>query len=160
MKKSKKRGPKLKPIAERFWSKVKKSGDCLEWTGRKLPAGYGGFYLSPGKEVLAHRMAWYLEYGEWPEETIDHLCGNTSCVWVSHLEDVSLKENISRSLKDECSLGHPYSGTNLLMDSGYRRCRECRRVSCKQRYARQKALRITERNELVARQKAAEEGAS
>jgi hypothetical protein len=38
-------------------------------------------YLSvciKGKRYLGHRLAWYLSYGEWPPDTVDHIDGDRS----------------------------------------------------------------------------------
>ncbi len=128
------------PLEERFWAKVDKSDPdgCWEWTGSKDVTGYGRIGFR-GKTPLAHRVAWYLEYGEWPKETIDHrVCSNPSCVRVSHMEDVSLRKNILRgenppaqnARKTHCIRGHPFSGDNLYRHTnGGRECRICKRAS-------------------------------
>lgn len=74
-----------RPIAERFWKKVDKSGDCWMWTGYKNTKGYG--YIGIGsKTQRAHRVAWELEKGPIPEGIeVCHRCDNPSCVRVSHL---------------------------------------------------------------------------
>ena len=36
--------------------------------------GYGRVKIN-GKSVLAHRLAWALHYGEWPDGAIDHING-------------------------------------------------------------------------------------
>lgn len=76
-----------KPLAERFWAKVDKSGECWEWTAGKVSDGYGsiGEGGRGGKILGAHRVAWFLEYGEWPTEHVLHRCDNRGCVRVSHL---------------------------------------------------------------------------
>lgn len=71
---------------------------CVEWTGF-LHKGYGQFQLRPGKPVRAHRWAYEREVSELgPSVVLDHLCRNTACVNVEHLEPVSQKENIRRGL--------------------------------------------------------------
>ncbi len=91
---------------ERFWAKVDKSefisptrgdlGPCWLWTGATV-RGYGVFWAN-GKNVIAHRFAYTLEYGSIPDGlTLDHLCYTRNCVRHSHLEPVTSGENVQRS---------------------------------------------------------------
>ena len=123
-------------VAERFWAKVDKCGDCWIWSAGRLRNGYGQFRL-PDKHVLAHRFAYELEVGLIPEGlTIDHLCRVRECVNPAHLEAVSLRENLLRAetfqgvnaRKNECPKGHPYSEENTRMYRGKRHCRSCDRA--------------------------------
>lgn len=70
---------------ERFWSKVKKSRGCWEWTAGKFESGYGAFSLG-GQTERAHRVAWMLTHGELPSLFVLHTCDNPGCVRPSHLE--------------------------------------------------------------------------
>jgi hypothetical protein len=59
-----------------------------------------------GKDYLAHRLAWYLYYGDWPSKTIDHLDGNKLNNSISNLEDVSMRINtVRRSSNTELPTG-------------------------------------------------------
>ena len=40
--------------------------------GRLRPDGYVSVFLC-GKEYLAHRLAWFFFYGEWPKQMKDHI---------------------------------------------------------------------------------------
>jgi hypothetical protein len=89
--------------AERFWSKVERSArdDCWTWLGQTNQWGYGHFRrtLGPGlyRTVKAHRFAFELAVGPIPPGlTLDHLCGNQSCVRPGHLEPVTNAENLRR----------------------------------------------------------------
>jgi hypothetical protein len=89
--------------AERFWSKVDRSArdGCWRWLGQTNQWGYGHFRrtLGPGRyrTVKAHRFAYELAVGPIPAGlTLDHLCGNQSCVRPDHLEPVTNAENLRR----------------------------------------------------------------
>ncbi len=75
-----------KPIWQTFteMTESKESG-CIEWKGHKDPKGYGRF-SSHGGEVLTHRIAYLMHYGEIPDAMhVLHRCDNPSCVNPSHL---------------------------------------------------------------------------
>lgn len=142
----KKRGPKPIPVAERFWRKVEITGECWNWTARLTTSGYGHFYIDGGKKH-AHRVSYEMERGPIPDGMqIDHLCRNRKCVRPSHLEVVTLQENIRRgeglavqnARKTHCPKGHPYSGSNLYTHpkGRYRKCRACKRNSRRSKKAR------------------------
>jgi hypothetical protein len=89
--------------AERFWSKVDRSArdGCWTWLGQTNQWGYGHFRrtLAPGlyQTVKAHRFAYELVVGPIPSGlTLDHLCGNQSCIRPEHLEPVTNAENLRR----------------------------------------------------------------
>ena len=95
---------------ERYWIKVDKDGPipehrpelgpCHLWTGAQttLDDGWGRFWPTPGRPVLAHRFAYELEIGPIPDGLEpDHLCRVRLCVRVSHLELVTHRENVLRS---------------------------------------------------------------
>ena len=91
--------PQLKKdkFANRFWSKVDKSGDCWEWTSSKHKLGYGRFAVTEGGVTRvegAHRVSYELTHGAIPEGLhIDHMCHNEGCVNPSHLRAVTPKQN-------------------------------------------------------------------
>ncbi len=45
------------------------------------------------RNMRAHRVAWYLYYGVWPDNTIDHINGNPKDNRIANLRDVSQKVN-------------------------------------------------------------------
>lgn len=137
---------------ERFWAKVDAEGDCWEWTAGKKD-GYGTFYVSPEQPgTTAHRYAWTTLVGEIPDDKeIDYLCRNRACCNPDHLEVVTHQENMRRTYaptawirkaaaeRTHCPKNHPYSGDNLIMEGGGRRCRICKNITQNATYYRRKA---------------------
>lgn len=116
---------------ERFFSKVALSGDCWVWIASSFKAKSGryGYFCLNRKNMLPHR--WSYQYFIEPLEpgmTIDHLCRNTLCVNPSHLEQVTMRENIIRggnSIKTHCPKGHS-NYRYVIRPSGNRReCKDC-----------------------------------
>ena len=76
------------PLEERFWSRVDRRGDdeCWPWRGAILTNGYGMFWIREGELGLrrgctrgAHRVAFRLVHGYWPEPLGLHGCDNPAC---------------------------------------------------------------------------------
>lgn len=74
--------------AERFWASVQKGPTpdaCWDWMKRKLPHGYGQFFLIEGT-VLAHRLSYQMHAGAIPDGlSILHRCDRPCCVNPAHL---------------------------------------------------------------------------
>lgn len=60
--------------------------------GTKNRDGYLRIYVG-GRHVMAHRLAWYMVYGELPGGQIDHIDGNKLNNAVSNLRVVTSKAN-------------------------------------------------------------------
>ena len=71
----------------RFEAKVDRSGGadtCHPWRGGTDDDGYGVIRLD-GKAHKAHRVAFFLAHGRWPEPCGLHSCDNPPCCNVRHL---------------------------------------------------------------------------
>lgn len=87
-----------RPLAERFWEKVDKSGECWIWTGALLKTGYGSIRID-GKAERAHRVAYELTEGKIPNGLlIRHSCDNPKCVNPAHLAPGTKRENTQDAL--------------------------------------------------------------
>lgn len=80
---------KYRPVAERFWAKVRKTRGCWLWLGGLRPNGYGQIGLVEDgvwRSVSCHRLSWELHYGKIPDTSwVLHRCDNPQCVRPHHL---------------------------------------------------------------------------
>lgn len=131
------------PNVQRFWEKIDQPQGpegCWLWTGTRDQAGYGQIRYDK-RLYKAHRFGYELVIGPIPPDmTLDHLCGNQSCVNPAHLEPVTLAVNILRgngpsaqnARRTHCGRGHEFTPANTRIDKrGKRLCRACNRENCR-----------------------------
>ena len=136
-----------RPLRERLLSRLVTADDgCLVWTGATVN-GYGviGEGGRNGRSLYVHRVMYELFAGPIPDgKQLDHLCRNRRCANISHLEPVTLKENVLRGNglpaalardKDHCPKGHAYIPENTIYRV-VRSCRTCRRAYGRAKYRR------------------------
>lgn len=73
-----------------------------------LYKGYFRVYFN-GKYHKAHRVAWYLTYGEWPKDQIDHIDGDKSNNRINNLRDVDQTTNMYNQKK-----AHKHNSTGII----------------------------------------------
>ena len=78
----------------RFRAKVTVCGpdECWEWVG-SISGGYGT-YRYREKTHKAHRVAFAMETGSWPQGVVMHQCDNPRCCNPAHLKDGTHAENM------------------------------------------------------------------
>lgn len=124
-----------------FWSKVNKAGpvpplhpemsNCWIWEGYKEKDGYGRWMIPEqgGQRcVKAHRFAFFLWFGSWPADELDHTCHVRDCVRPDHTKEATRKENANNRVQKTCKRGHPLIESNFYYygkAKQRRRCRAC-----------------------------------
>jgi hypothetical protein len=87
------------PIKDRLEKYSVLVNGCLEWTGTRLPLGYGLINVNR-KSKLAHRVSYEVFVGPIPEGMqVDHICKNESCINHLHLRIASKKQNSAYRVK-------------------------------------------------------------
>ncbi len=112
------------------------SEGCRNWNGAKTPEGYGRTRLGVHggfRHIYSHRYIATLAYGPIPtDKQVDHLCYNTSCGTVEHLEIVTPVVNgVQRArgrwqLTTHCKHGHERTEANTYYIKGKNPRRTCK----------------------------------
>lgn len=69
---------------------LRRAGDCA---GVLNNAGYLSIFIG-GNHLLAHRVAWALQYGDWPDMRIDHINRNRSDNNIRNLRLATHQQNM------------------------------------------------------------------
>lgn len=139
--------------AERFRSYVDVRGpdECWPWTGCVDKDGYGQLSFLGKKTARAHRVAFFLEHGRWPEPCGLHSCDNPPCCNPRHIWEGTNADNHADMVAKK---RHPIGDRN-----GARRHPETRRGerNGRAKLTRKQALRLRRRRGVTSCAAAARE---
>jgi hypothetical protein len=86
------------------WSKPYRGNIVGSIVGRELHSGYWQIRFM-SKNYLAHRLAWFYCFKEWPAEELDHINRVRSDNRLDNLREATRKEN-SRNCNNTSTYGH------------------------------------------------------
>ena len=88
------RGKRIRSAVERIEAKLNKatSSGCWEYTGNRLPKGYGMVYTGQGGTRYVHRIMFEHANGYLPP-VVRHRCDNPPCCNPAHLEPGDIATN-------------------------------------------------------------------
>lgn len=89
-------GNATRPLAVRFWAKVRKTATCWLWLGKPSRFGYGRITLTGKDTVGAHVASWFLATGTLPIKgvVVRHTCDVPGCVRPGHLKLGTQADNL------------------------------------------------------------------
>lgn len=105
----------------KFWRKVNYKGPihpvlgtrCWLWKGTIRNGGYGQYKFN-GKSERAHRVAWFLTYGKWPELSLLHQCDTPACINPAHTFEGTQADNIADRVSKRRSAVGEHNGRSKL----------------------------------------------
>ncbi len=97
-------------VEQRFWNGVDVRGpdECWPWMRSTFHFGHGQFKVD-GKNLKAHRVAYFITNGQWPNPCGRHTCDNPQCCNPSHIvagtqidniQDRETRQRTARKLTD------------------------------------------------------------
>lgn len=87
-----------KQIVDRYLRYDPETGQFFKIVPIGVKAQNGYVYVNIfGANVLAHRLAWLVTHGYWPEKTVDHINGVRSDNRLSNLREADWSENLCNS---------------------------------------------------------------
>lgn len=140
------------PLPSWFWDRYDRTGDCWLFKGVPNKYGYATIKTDGHHSVYGHRAAYEELVGSIPDGfQIDHLCKVRICANPDHLEAVPQWENIYRGngvavqkmKQTHCIHGHEFTPENTIVRKDRpttRECRECGRISSRERKRKARAV--------------------
>ncbi len=97
-----------------FWARVRVGtpDECWDWTGAKMPDGYGQLRYQ-GRKWYAHRLAVFLTRGEQPE-AVCHACDRRPCCNPAHLVSADQAWNVRDAFEKRRVAGGTRHGLSRL----------------------------------------------
>jgi hypothetical protein len=153
------------PTAERLRRRLKVTANgCLEWTGSRLPRGYGHIWFN-GSRTYTHRLAWELANGPIPDGlNVLHHCDNPPCCETEPSEEYpeghlflgTQLDNVTDMVakgrgaggawqlaRTHCPSNHEYTEANTYVYRGGRYCQTCKAAEqVRNQQARREARRV------------------